>query len=138
MAPIAWGLFEISAPTQKDERDLVQIVYLSSAASAMTPDELAVLAENARDRSGPSRLTGLLLQHGEHFYGILEGPRRRVFARIEEIIAEQGQRGLRILREEAIRSRRFANWTSGVLTASSKAETGPPHAFLWTFCDLVE
>jgi hypothetical protein len=120
-----------------DERDLVQIVYVSSAAAAMTPDEVAALAENARDRSGSSRLTGLLLQHGEHFYGILEGPRRRVFARIEEIIAEQGQRGVRILREEPIRRRRFANWSSGVLPASETDGRGP-HEFLWSFCGLAD
>jgi hypothetical protein len=101
----------------------------------MTQAELEALAENSRDRSGAARLTGLLLQHGEHFYGILEGPRRRVFQRIEEIIAEQGQRGVRILREEPIRTRRFANWSSGVLPASPARG---PHAFPWSFCGLVD
>jgi FAD-dependent sensor of blue light len=129
-APAAQGV-------KRKERDLVQIVYVSSAAAAMTPAELATLAENSRDRSDASRLTGLLLQHGEHFYGILEGPRLRVFRRIEEIIAEQGHRGVRILREEPIRVRRFANWSSGVLPALS-AEASGPHEFLWRFCGLAE
>ena len=115
----------------------MQIVYVSSAAAAMTSAELETLAENSRDRSDSSRLTGLLLQHGEHFYGILEGPRLRVFRRIEEIIAEQGQRGVRILREEPIRIRRFANWSSGVLPASAPGADAP-HEFLWSFCGLAD
>jgi hypothetical protein len=123
-------------PSGRAERDLLRIVYVSSAAAAMTSSELARLAENSRDRSDSSRLTGLLLQHGEHFYGILEGPRLRVFRRIEEIIAEQGQRGVRVLREDPIRVRRFANWSSGVLPASGAKGDGP-HEFLWSFCGLA-
>ena len=123
----------VAVPGRREERDLVQIVYVSAAAARMTPAECAALAETSRDRSDSSRLTGLLLQHGEHFYGIVEGPRLRVFRRIEEIIAEQGQRGVRILREESIGARRFANWSSGVLPASCP-DTDGPHAFLWSFC----
>ena len=88
---------------------------MSSAAGAMSAAERAALAAQARARSASARLTGLLLHHGEHYYAVIEGPRRRVLQRIEEIIAEQGQRGLRILREEAIRARRFANWSDGVI-----------------------
>lgn len=119
----------------RDERDLVQIVYVSSAAAAMSADELDLLAERSRDRSASARLTGLLLRHGEHFYAVIEGPRRGVFKRIEEIIAEQGQRGLQILREEGIRARRFANWSYGVIPVTGR-EGSAPSEFLWRFCGL--
>lgn len=119
----------------REERDLVQVVYVSSAAAAMSAEELEALAERSRDRSASARLTGLLLRHGEHFYAVIEGPRRRVFQRIEEIIAEQGQRGLQILREETIRARRFVNWSYGIIPVTGR-EGRSPSEFLWRFCGL--
>jgi hypothetical protein len=93
------------------------------------------MATRSRDRSDASRLTGLLLHHGAYFYAILEGPRRQVFQRIEEIIAERGQSGLRILREEPIGCRRFANWSFGALPAAPGSEG--PHAFLRNLCERL-
>lgn len=117
------------------ERDLVQLVYVSDAAAEMTPAELDRLAESAQDQSARGRLTGLLLRHGRHYYAVIEGPRRRVFQRIEEIIAEQGNRGLRILREESIATRRFASWSYGVVPTGGR-DTGSPSEFLWRYCGL--
>jgi hypothetical protein len=114
--------------------DLVQIVYVSVAAAEMSGEELEALAARARERSARARLTGLLLRHGRHYYAVIEGPRRRVFQRIEEIIAEQGQRGLRILREEPIAVRRFANWSYGSVPATGREIA--PSEFLWRYCGL--
>ena len=44
---------------------------------------------------------------------MLEGPRRRVFARMESIITDPRHRDLRIIREEDIAAQRFANWSFG-------------------------
>lgn len=118
-----------------EERDLVQLVYISDAAAEMSADQLEVLAERSRECSARGRLTGVLLRHGRHFYAVIEGPKRRVFQRIEEIIAEQGQRGLRILREEPITVRRFANWSYGDVPASGR-EGSMPSEFLWRYCGL--
>jgi len=101
----------------------------------MDAEERERFAARSRDRSASARLTGLLLQHGKHFYAVIEGPRRRVFQRVEEIIAEQGQRGLQILREESIRARRFVNWSDGVIPATGR-EGASPSEFLWRFCGL--
>ena len=127
---------QIFAPAKRDERDLVQIVYVSSAAPSLTPAHLDAMAARSGDRHDSSRLTGLLLHRGEYFYAILEGPRRHVLQRIEEIIEERGQRELRILREESIGSRRFANWCFGALPASGSDPEGP-HEFLQTFCERL-
>lgn len=110
-------------------------MYVSSAAAGMGAEELEALALTARDRSVSARLTGLLVHHGPHFYAIIEGPRRRVFERVEEIIAERGQRDLRILREEAIRCRRFSNWSFGTVPAA-ECDAASPSEFLWRFCGL--
>ena len=58
-------------------------------------------------------LTGLLLFGGSRFYGVLEGPRRRVFGRMEAIITDPRHRALRIISEEEIAAQRFANWSFG-------------------------
>lgn len=113
----------------------MQVVYVSDAAAEMTARELEALAERSRDRSARGHLTGVLLRHGPHFYGVIEGPQRRVFQRIEEIIAEQGQRGLRILREEAVAERRFANWSYADVPATGR-EGAMPSEFLWRYCGL--
>ena len=118
----------------REAPDLVQIVYVSDAAAAMSAEQLDALAGRARERSARARLTGLLLRHGRHFYAVIEGPRRRVFQRIEEIIAEQGQRGLLILREEPIAVRRFTNWSYGSVPTTERESA--PSEFLWRYCGL--
>jgi Sensors of blue-light using FAD len=121
-------------PSKSPERDLVQIAYMSSVPADLAPADL----DGPGGRSlqhGDAWLTGLLLHHGQHLYAILEGPRRRVFQRIEEIVAERRQRNLRILREEPIERRRFANWSFGVLPASN-GETSPDD-FLRHYCRHV-
>lgn len=114
------GSKAIAATGKKTERDLVQLVYVSSAAPALTPADLEAIAESSRVQNESSGLTGLLLHQGRSFYGVLEGPQRRVFQRMESIISDRRHFGLRILREEAIPRRRFENWTFGVLPTSAK------------------
>jgi hypothetical protein len=131
----SWGS-SISGSAQCRERDLVQIVYVSVAAAALTEMELTEMAARARVRTDAARLTGLLLHRDSYFYAILEGPRRRVLQRIEEIVAGRDERSLRILREEPIATRRFANWSFGRLPDST-IELGGPDAFLQRFCEAL-
>ena len=49
------------------------------------------------------------------FSGTLEGPERRVLARMEVIIRDPRHARLRVLREAPIACRRFDNWTFGSL-----------------------
>ncbi len=88
----------------------MQLVYVSSAAPGLTPYDLEAIAASARARNAAAGLTGLLLHQGGSFYGVLEGPRSRVFQRMEAIIIDRRHAGLRILREERVAARRFANW----------------------------
>lgn len=117
------------------ERDLLQIAYLSEAAGEMSADERQALADGARAASARSGLTGVLLRHGAHYYGVVEGPRRRVLRRIEEVIVAQGGRGVRILREEEIAERRFATWSYAEVPAGAH-EARAPSSFLWRYCGL--
>lgn len=95
----------------------------------MSLADIDALAAEAAARNARLGLTGLLLHQGGRFYGLLEGPERRVFARMEEIITDRRRFGLRILREEPIEARRFENWTFGMLPQTG-ATAGTPEDFI--------
>jgi hypothetical protein len=103
--------------------DLVQLVYVSTAARDLALDELNELAERSRRNNLKARITGILLHQGASFYGVLEGDRTRVFQRMEIIISDGRHRDVQILREQEIRTRRFENWSLGAIPRST-ARTG--------------
>jgi hypothetical protein len=49
------------------------------------------------------------------FYGLLEGPRRALLARMERIATDSRHANLRVLREQDIVARRFRDWTFNLL-----------------------
>lgn len=100
---------------KKTERDLVRLAYVSSAVPDLTLRDLDAIGARALDRNAAARITGLLLFQGDTFCGVLEGPRRALFVRMEVIITDPRHHSLRILREEAILERRFSNWSFGAL-----------------------
>jgi hypothetical protein len=91
--------------------DLVRIVYLSAAARPLSEAELDTLDAESQRRNAARGITGLLMHGGGRFYGLVEGPRRRVIALMERIAVDPRHRGMRILREGPIPERRFVNWT---------------------------
>jgi hypothetical protein len=101
----------IVAQRRRPERDLVQLVYSSSAVPSLSARDLDALAASSAANNAELGLTGLLLHRGSCFCGVLEGPRREVFARMEAIATDSRHEGLKILREESIRRRRFDNWS---------------------------
>ncbi len=113
---------------------MLQLVYVSSAAPALTPADLEAIAAVSRARNESAGLTGLLLHQGGSFYGVLEGPQQRVFQRMERIITDRRHADLRILREEAVANRRFENWSFGSLPRSLPRSGGPvrPEDFIWS------
>jgi Sensors of blue-light using FAD len=109
----------------------VQLVYVSSAAPDLSVADVQAIACRSRARNEAAGLTGLLLHQGPYFYGVLEGPRRRVFARMEDIITDRRHSQLRILREESVPDRRFENWTFGELPVANKDCVTAPEDFIW-------
>jgi hypothetical protein len=114
----------------------VQLVYVSSAAPGLTAADLEAIANASRARNAAGGLTGLLLHQGNSFYGVLEGPRPRVFRRMEAIITDRRHAGVRILREERVAVRRFANWSFGALPAGREGAEDP-EAFIWTLASRL-
>ena len=86
---------------KSSEKDLVQLVYVSSAAPALGADDLDAIAARSATNNAALGITGFLMHNGAYFYGVLEGRRRHVFTRMEEIITDRRHSTLRIIREEA-------------------------------------
>ncbi|HMR54104.1 MAG TPA: BLUF domain-containing protein [Amaricoccus sp.] len=101
--------------TRKDE--FIQLVYVSTAAETLRPADLDTIAEVSRRRNEQAGLTGFLLHQGPRFYGVLEGPTRALFARMEAIVTDPRHRRVVVLREDTITERRFRNWSFGILPA---------------------
>ena len=93
----------------------MQIVYVSTAAPGLTQDDLDAIARSSAARNRAAGVTGLLVHQGDTFSGALEGPERRVLARMEVIIRDPRHSRLRVLREAPVQGRRFANWSFGSL-----------------------
>jgi hypothetical protein len=95
--------------------DLIRLVYVSLATRPLSAEDLFAIAERSERNNLAASITGLLITQGPYFYGVMEGARRRVLARMEIIITDDRHHSLRILREEAVAERRFANWSFGSL-----------------------
>lgn len=102
---------------------LVQLVYSSRAARALTPDELEQMEAEFTRANAAADLTGLLLHQGDSFYGVLEGAERRLFGQMEGLILDPRIKEVRVLREETIASRRFENWSFGTLPPSQQGSS---------------
>jgi hypothetical protein len=88
-------------------------VYVSRAAPGLTQDDLDAIARASAARNRTAGLTGLLIHQGDIFSGTLEGPERRLLARMEVIIRDPRHSRVRVLREAPVQARRFQNWSFG-------------------------
>ncbi len=97
------------------------MVYVSVAARKIGDDDLQAIATISRVKNERVGLTGFLIHQGGRFHGVLEGPQRALFARMEVIIRDSRHHKLVVVREDPIEARRFRNWSMGLLPAVQEA-----------------
>lgn len=95
------------------EHALVSLVYCSSATHPFSEQELADLLAVSRARNSARDITGMLLYRGGEFVQILEGARSDVESLMEIIGRDPRHEDVRVLIEEPLHERRFAEWTMG-------------------------
>ncbi|MEV7800125.1 BLUF domain-containing protein [Microbacterium foliorum] len=95
------------------ENALVSLVYCSSATHPFSEQELADLLAVSRARNSARDITGMLLYRGSEFVQILEGTRSDVESLMEIIGRDRRHEDVRVLIEEPLHERRFAEWTMG-------------------------
>lgn len=94
---------------------ILQVTYVSTATAPLAADDFRILTTRARARNAAQGLTGFLFHQPPRFYGVLEGPERKVLARMEAIISDPRHRELTVLREERLFEARYRNWAFGLL-----------------------
>ena len=90
-----------------------QLIYVSSAVSAMSEEELEALLDKARARNASRDLTGVLLYAGGNFIQVLEGDEQDVDEVFANILGDSRHEGCIVVRDEPIASRRFPDWSMG-------------------------
>lgn len=117
------------------EHALVSLVYCSSATHSFSEQELAELLAVSRARNSAHDITGMLLYRGGEFVQILEGARSDVEALMETIGRDPRHTDVRVLIEEPLHERRFAEWTMGYQSLVA-AEPGMLSGYRDSFDDL--
>lgn len=96
---------------QPMEQRLLQIVYLSTASSILTRDELLKLLEESRERNAKTGITGLLLYKDGNIMHVLEGGDTVVKALYRKIRQDPRHHGIITLIQEPIEERQFPDWS---------------------------
>jgi len=112
---------------------LTSLVYTSTASAPFRETALAHLLEESRERNAAQEITGMLLYRDERFIQVLEGPAHAVRRLAETIGRDRRHHDMRILLEEPLDSRRFADWTMGYRTLQGN---DAPVGFRDSFADL--
>ncbi|MFP7761148.1 BLUF domain-containing protein [Marisediminicola sp. LYQ134] len=115
--------------------ELLSVVYTSFGDHEFDEEQLGGLLRQSRRNNAESGITGMLLYRGGRFLQVLEGPRDAVRSLLATIGEDSRHRGMRVLFEEALTERHFAEWTMGHARVSEPAGEAPP-GFRSTFHDL--
>ncbi len=112
-------------PASPDEQGLIRLIFASTAVRVLAPAELDAIEATSARHNRTHGLTGFLLFGGQRFYGVLEGPRRRVIGRMERIAVDPLHRRIVIVSEDDITERRFATWTFSRIDEGAGEAGGP-------------
>lgn len=103
------------APTGR----IFQVVYISSAVSAFSAEELVGLLKKSRERNERQGVTGVLLYHDGNFMQLLEGSEQDVRATYARIQADQRHHGCLLLLERTVEGRLFPDWSMALKDSRS-------------------
>ncbi|CAL4859053.1 MULTISPECIES: BLUF domain-containing protein [Microbacterium] len=120
--------------TATDET-VFSVVYSSTATEPMDDDALRELLEQCRASNAERDVTGMLLYRNGRFIQILEGPEQAVRETMGKIERDPRHDRLRVLIDEFIDERHFAEWTMGY-EAITTSHGDAPEGFRDTFDDL--
>ena len=113
---------------------MFQIVYVSSAVSAFSSDELLDLMARSREKNAKAEVSGMLLYKDGNFMQVLEGPEEAVRGTHARIEGDPRHRGLLTLVRGSVEGRRFPSWSMGFRDLRSPEVISAPgyNAFLNT------
>ncbi|CAN7477691.1 MULTISPECIES: BLUF domain-containing protein [Microbacterium] len=113
---------------------LISLVYTSTASQPLRATALEHLLTVCRRLNLRRGITGMLLHREGRFIQVLEGNPDTVARVLESIRGDSRHHDLRVLLEEPIRERRFADWTMGYRPLQRRASA--PTGYRDSFADL--
>jgi hypothetical protein len=93
---------------------MVRLVYRSQARVDFSGPLLGALNVASQRKNAPGRISGLLLNHQGHFFGVVEGVRPAVEACMRRVARDQRHGDITVLSNSKIRVRAFEGWRMGV------------------------
>ncbi|WP_285036203.1 BLUF domain-containing protein [Plantibacter sp. ME-Dv--P-095] len=102
-----------------DEDQMLSLVYASTATQPFSDEDLTAMLATSRENNARSGLTGMLVHRDGRFLQVLEGPEAAVRGLMDTLSADPRHTGIRVMFEEPIRERQFADWTMGFERADS-------------------
>ena len=109
-----------------------QIIYMSSCHYEMTSACLEEIAAQARKNNPREQITGLLLYGDQLFFQVLEGPDAQIESMRQRIWTDPRHKGINEVKNAAIESRSFPDWSMGCYRVDACTET-IDH---WTIVDV--
>ena len=90
---------------------LFSIVYVSSATTLFSHEQLLELLQRARERNAAHEITGVLLYKDGNFMQLLEGEETVVKSTFARIAQDPRHKGLLVLLKGAVDNRSFPEWS---------------------------
>jgi hypothetical protein len=115
--------------------ELLSIVYTSRATEAFDDGALSALLSASRTSNAAVDITGFLLHRDGRFIQFLEGPEYAVRRLVEKIARDPRHTRVRVLLEDFVATRSYAEWTMGY-EPSSDDDASLPEGFRRCFDDL--
>lgn len=106
---------------------LQALVYVSTAAHLLSPEELHRLLDRARARNLQEGVTGVLLYSYGNFMQYLEGGEAGLNRVYDIIKADRLHHGIVELLREPIQAREFSEWSMAFRSLSAYGISHPPH-----------
>ena len=92
---------------------MIHLIYISSATSWPSEDDLIELLAQSRTRNLKQNITGMLLYNNATYMQVLEGEAEDVHDIYDSILKDSRNTGNVILCEEEISQRNFPDWSMG-------------------------
>ncbi|MCF8210111.1 MAG: BLUF domain-containing protein [Rhodoferax sp.] len=105
---------------------MMQLVYVSSANTTFSNQELLDLLIRAREKNHSLGISGMLLYKGGNFMQALEGEEETVKKLFKTIQTDPRHHSTEVLLEEPITERSFADWSMGFRDLSDPAVLSTP------------
>jgi hypothetical protein len=99
---------------------MIQLSYISSAAQAMSTEQLLTLLQQCLNNNPKRGITGMLLYGNNTFAQTLEGDDDAVDALYEKILHDPRHTDVKSLRRKTVIDRQYADWSMGFKRVSDK------------------